>query len=73
MGKNSKDICLEEKAIKPEIAQTTLPIVKYNLQFTLNENLNTTDIKRQRTICSVLEKFTWHPIQKPLSIAVICL
>lgn len=47
MGKNSKDICLEEKAIKPEIAQTTLPIVKYNLQFTLNENLNTTDIKRQ--------------------------
>lgn len=47
MGKNSKDICLVEKTIKPKIAQITLPIIKHNLQFTLIENLNTTDIKSQ--------------------------
>lgn len=47
MGKNSKDICLVEKTIKPEIAQITLPIIKHNLQFTLIENLNTMDIKSQ--------------------------
>lgn len=45
VGKDSKDICLVEKTTMFEIAQIILPIVKHNLQFTLNELLNTTDIK----------------------------